>query len=379
MSTTFEFFSGKGGVGKTSMACTTAVHSADTGKKTLIVTTDPASNLADVFEQDIGHKVTAIGGVPNLWAMEIDPDKATEEYKDRALRPLRELFPPEIVKVMEEQMAGPCTAEVAAFDRFTDFIDVQSAGGEAFDLVIFDTAPTGHTLRLLELPAEWSHTIEQATHSGAQTCIGPAAAIQEQKAKYDRAIAALVDRNKTKFTFVLQPETTAIKETERSVAELKKLGIGNFHLIVNGVIPAEEAVNPFFAERSRTQQGHLAEIAKRLPYPSKTMPLFDGEIKGVSRLRTVASMLFGEVRDYRLGQSVEAATAEVAPSQLGTREEIVASISPNGASRSIFFAGKGGVGKTVLSCVTAVWLARRGYVVSEKPPKPYGCWAVGLA
>ncbi|HHW19252.1 MAG TPA: TRC40/GET3/ArsA family transport-energizing ATPase [Firmicutes bacterium] len=251
MSTKFLFFSGKGGVGKSSMACTTAVHSADSGERTLIVTTDPASNLADVFEQPIGHKVTPIEGVPGLWAMEIDPDKATHEYKERALAPLRALFPAEAVKVMEEQMSGPCTAEVAAFDRFTDFIDVPSVGGEPFDLVIFDTAPTGHTLRLLELPAQWSRAIEQAAQSGGQTCIGPAAAIQEQKAKYDRALRALRDPAQTRFIFVLHPEATAIRETERSISELKRLGIGNFELIVNGVIPSEEAVNPFFAARSK--------------------------------------------------------------------------------------------------------------------------------
>jgi len=126
MQTQFILFSGKGGVGKTSMACTSAVRYADEGKRTLIVTTDPASNLADVFEQEIGHKITPINGVPNLWAMEIDPDKATDEYKDRALAPIRELFPPEIVNVLAEQMNSPCTAEVAAFDRFTDFLDLLS-------------------------------------------------------------------------------------------------------------------------------------------------------------------------------------------------------------------------------------------------------------
>jgi arsenite-transporting ATPase len=165
--TQFLFFSGKGGVGKTTMACTTAVAEADAGTRVLIVTTDPASNLADVFEQPIGHAITPIAGVPNLWAMEIDPDRATAEYTDRTLAPIREIFPPEIVRVMEEQLAGPCTAEVAAFDRFADFLDPTApaappAGGEAFDLVIFDTAPTGHTVRLLELPEAGSKSIAES-------------------------------------------------------------------------------------------------------------------------------------------------------------------------------------------------------------------------
>jgi arsenite/tail-anchored protein-transporting ATPase len=146
MTTQFVFFSGKGGVGKTSMACTTAVRSADEGRRTLIVTTDPASNLADVFEQPIGHAITPIAGVPNLWAMEIDADRATEEYIDRAMAPIRAAFPPQMVAVMEEQMSGPCTAEVAAFDRFTDFLEPPADAAQAFDVVIFDTAPTGHTL-----------------------------------------------------------------------------------------------------------------------------------------------------------------------------------------------------------------------------------------
>ncbi|MDT8306860.1 MAG: ArsA family ATPase, partial [Anaerolineae bacterium] len=161
MQTEFIFFSGKGGVGKTSMACATAVHYAEAGRRTLIVTTDPAANLADVFEQPIGHAITPLAGIDNLWAMEIDPDRATEEYKERALSPLRAAFPPEMVAVIDEQMSGPCTAEVAAFDRFTDFLVLENAADQPvpFDVVIFDTAPTGHTIRLLELPAEWSQSI----------------------------------------------------------------------------------------------------------------------------------------------------------------------------------------------------------------------------
>jgi len=233
--TRFIFFSGKGGVGKTSMACTTAVRYADEGKKTLIVTTDPASNLADVFEQEIGHKVTPIVEVPNLWAMEIDPDKATDEYKERALAPIRALFPTESVNVMAEQMNSPCTAEVAAFDRFTDFLDAPN-----FDVVIFDTAPTGHTLRLLELPAEWSRTIEAASANSGQTCLGPAAAIQDAKGKYDRALAAMRDASRATFIFVLQPEATPIKETQRATAELAKLDIHTHEIIINGILPPAE-------------------------------------------------------------------------------------------------------------------------------------------
>ena len=362
MPTQFVFYSGKGGVGKTTMACTSAVRSADEGKRTLIVTTDPASNLADVFEQEIGHKITPITGVPNLWAMEIDPDKATDEYKDRALAPIRALFPAEIVNVMAEQMNSPCTAEVAAFDRFTDFLDAPN-----FDVVIFDTAPTGHTLRLLELPAEWSHMIENANSTNAQTCIGPAAAIQDAKAKYDRALVAMRDATQTTFIFVLQPEATPIKETHRATGELAKLGIHTHQIIINGILPLAEATNSFFAERVKMQEGYLRQIEQEFPLPTRRMYLLDGEIRGVAGLRHVARMLFdsgnGSERNVSFGAS--ALTHGMASTSLPLSRwgiwDVLARLLPNGNKRTIFFAGKGGVGKTSVSCVTALWLAQRGY------------------
>ncbi|MDP2857662.1 MAG: TRC40/GET3/ArsA family transport-energizing ATPase [Bacillota bacterium] len=358
--TRFLFFSGKGGAGKTSMACTTAVRMASQGLETLIVTTDPASNLADVFEQSIGHRVVPVEGMQRLWAMEIEPDAATQDYKDRALAPVRGLFPKEILQVMEEQMNSPCTAEVAAFDRFTDFIATPEALGRQYNVIIFDTAPTGHTLRLLELPAEWSRTIEEAALSSGQTCIGPAAAIQEQKAKYDRAIETMRDPSVTTFTFVLNPEATSIKEARRSIDELRKLGISRFEIIVNGIVPSTESRNPFMAERIEMQQGYLAQIASVLPFPAKRMYLLDAEIKGVPRLLEVGRMLFdGDTGHHLSGASADAEAVAVV--QLSPRESVLDRILPQGTSRrTIFYAGKGGVGKSVLSCVTAVWLARRG-------------------
>lgn len=360
--TQFLFFSGKGGVGKTSMACTTAVHHADAGQRTLIVTTDPASNLADLFQQPIGHTITPIVGVPGLFAMEIDSDRATEEYKDRALAPLRALFPPALVAVMEEQMSGPCTAEVAAFDRFTDFLDAPGDAGGAFDVVVFDTAPTGHTLRLIELPVEWSRSIDAAQQGSGQTCLGPAAAIQAAKHKYERAVATMRDPASTTFTFVLQPEATSLKETRRAMGGLGKLGIASQELIVNGVIPAEEIANPLFAARRAMQQGYLEQIARELPLPVRELPLFAGEIKGVERLRAVAGLLFGG------GAAMAAAgpamlAADELPAAVSAETDLAAILPrllPDSGRRTIFFAGKGGVGKTVASCVTAVWLARQG-------------------
>ena len=357
--TKFIFFSGKGGVGKTSMACVHAVRYADEGKRTLIVTTDPASNLADVFEQSIGHQVTPIANVPNLFAMEIDPDQATQEYIDRAMAPIRAAFPPQIVQVMEEQMSGPCTAEVAAFDRFTDFLDVPAENGTVFDIVIFDTAPTGHTIRLLELPAEWSQSIDAASAGSGQTCLGPAAAIQDAKLKYERALAAMRKFEQTTFIFVLHPESISIKETRRAISELSKLDIQNYYLIVNGIIPPEGTANALFAARARMQVQYLAKIQKSIPYPRQQMFLLAGEIKGVERLRQVVKIFFDGSSttstfaiDLFKPQEIDMVTP---------LNEVRARISPNGHRRTIFFAGKGGVGKTVASCITAVWLARQGH------------------
>ncbi len=374
MSTQFLFFSGKGGVGKTSMACAAAVREADRGNLTLIVTTDPASNLRDVFEQRIGHRVTPVEGVPNLWAMEIDPDRATREYIDRAMAPIREAFPRQIVEVMEEQMSGPCTAEVAAFDRFVDFIDVPrgeptptpGAPG-VFDTVIFDTAPTGHTIRLLELPAEWSRSIEEASAGSGQTCIGPAAAIQDAKRKYERALTTMRNPDMTRFVFVLQPEATSIKETHRAIGELEKLGIHTHQLIVNGIIPEEEQTSGLFAERRRMQVGYLAQIKQEFRLPQQRMHLLEHEIRGVSRLRQVAHMLFEGHRAHPAGESADAGLpvtltppAEAAPGRPAPAA-VLERILPERSARALFFTGKGGAGKTVMSCITAVWLARSGY------------------
>jgi arsenite/tail-anchored protein-transporting ATPase len=357
--TQFVFFSGKGGVGKTSMACTQAVRYADEGQRTLIVTTDPASNLADVFEQAIGHQIAPIEHVPNLWAMEIDPDRATEEYIDRAMAPIRAAFPLPMVQIMEEQMSGPCTAEVAAFDRFTDFLDMPTSNGQAFDIVIFDTAPTGHTLRLLELPAEWSQSIDSASEGSGQTCIGPAAAIQDAKHKYERAMAIMRDPAQTTFVFVLHPEAIAIKETQRAVSELGKLDIHTHQLIVNGLIPHEALGNPLFAARAAMQTRYLQQIETDLPLPTRRMVLLVGEIKGVDRLREVGRMFFDGVHESTHQRVNVSASVSVQP--LTAAEDVLSCVSPNGHRRTVFFAGKGGVGKTVASCITAVWLARRGY------------------
>jgi arsenite/tail-anchored protein-transporting ATPase len=360
MRTNFTFFSGKGGVGKTSMACAHAVRYASQGKRTLIVTTDPASNLADVFEQPIGHQITPVAGLPGLYAMEIDPDQATREYIDRAMEPIRAVFPAQMVQVMEEQMSGPCTAEVAAFDRFTDFLELTSENGSGFDEVIFDTAPTGHTIRLLELPAEWSHSIDAASAGSGQTCLGPAAAIQDAKHKYERALAAMRSSQHTQFIFVLHPEAISIKETRRAISELQKLEISNFGLIVNGIIPAEGAQNPLFAARAEMQARYLAQIDTDLPYPQQRMFLLAGEIKGLERLQQVSAAFF-DGAPVSFASHSAGADQDPIPAGANFHADVSARLKPEVGRRTLFFAGKGGVGKTIASCLSAVWLARQGY------------------
>ena len=352
--TKFFFFSGKGGVGKTSMASATAVFYAETGAKTLIVTTDPASNLADVFEQSIGHKVTPINGVQNLWAMELDSGKATAEYKDRALAPYRELFDDSIVAVMEEQLNSPCTEEMASFDKFVDFIE-----NPEFEVVIFDTAPTGHTIRLLELPVDWSRHIAESEQGSGQTCLGPVQVLQDSRAKYDRAIAVLQDPDRTTFAFVVQPEATPIKETERSVGELARIGINSNLLIINGILPPEHCRIPFFQKRSQMQQEYLKVIEARLKLPAKKVYLLEEEIKGLDFLRHIGRQLWRDTAEQP--RSLSAEPAGVPGLSKHINPDVQQLLLPQkGQARSVFFAGKGGVGKTSVSCITAVWLAKQG-------------------
>lgn len=278
--TKYLFFSGKGGVGKTTMAAATAIHHAKSGKKTLIVTTDPASNLADVFEQAIGHRISPIHGIPNLDAMEIDPDAATREYKERLIGPYRGVMPEDLIASLEENLSGPCTTEMAAFDRFVDFME-----GDEYDVIVFDTAPTGHTIRLLELPVDWSKHIEQSAKGSGQTCLGPVQTIQDSKEKYDRATALLRDRDRTTFVFVMRPEALSLYETLRASKELETIGIRSGLTVINGILPLEACSAAFFRRKYDVQQRVVAEVEASVRTPILKMPLRDSEVKGIPGLR----------------------------------------------------------------------------------------------
>ena len=288
------FFSGKGGVGKTSLASATAVRLADAGQRTLLVTTDPASNLADVFEQEIGPSPRPIATVPGLDAQEIDAEAAARTYRDKALTPLRGLLPEEMLRTVEEQMSGPCTVEIAGFD---EFIACMLDGH--YDRVVFDTAPTGHTLRLLGLPAAWSVHIEDSARGSGQTCIGPVDQLQTSKEQYDEAMRRLRDGEDTVFVFVSQPERTAVQETLRASRELETLGISNQRLYINGVIPEDAAAHPFFRSRREMQRAAIGELVTRFPGAADEVPLLEDEVKGVPMLRELGKWVRFDVHAIR--------------------------------------------------------------------------------
>lgn len=360
--TTYHFFSGKGGVGKTTMACATALQFAKEGRKTLIITTDPASNLSDVFETEIGHSIRRLPGSENLWGMEIDPDEATKEYRERILAPMRATMPESVLNVMEEQFNSPCTTEIASFDRFVDFMTEEEFGeGLKFDHIIFDTAPTGHTIRLLELPVDWSKHIEESAQGSGQTCIGPVASIQENKKKYDKAISLMADPDRTRFTFVLLAEGTSLYETRRAHQELSAIGVANADFIVNGLLPEEVCDHEFFRSRYNMQQNYLRQIEDMFGADKvRNMYQRDSEIRGVDGLHHIAADLYGNgAPNWSLNDNRLAKTEPFTQEASDEIEKLLTKRSSG--TKSVYFTGKGGVGKTVVSCATAVHLAEKGY------------------
>ena len=363
----YIFFSGKGGVGKTTMAAASAVHYAESGKKTLIVTTDPASNLADVFEQEIGHKITPVKGIQNLWAMEIEPDQATREYRERIIAPYRGIMPDDVIASLEENLSGPCTTEMAAFDRFIGFME-----DDGYDIIVFDTAPTGHTLRLLELPVDWSRHIGQAAAGSGQTCLGPVQTIQDSKDKYDRATALLRDAGRTTFIFVMRPEELSLYETLRASKELETIGIRATTLIINGILPEEVCGIEFFRKKYEAQQQVLRSTAEAIHTPASSMLLRDNEVKGLPALRSVADELFHDRKPSFQSVAGPGASDSVflekpdierlwLPGHTSRPDNSGAPLLAGEKTKSLFFTGKGGVGKTSISCVAALFNAQQGF------------------
>lgn len=277
------FFAGKGGVGKTSMSCVTAAYLADKGFKTLLLTTDPASHIGDVFEQVIDEKIQELKGIDNLHALKIDPKKAAKEYKNKIMSDAKKNnYSPEMLMALEEELDSPCTEEMAAFDRFTDYAD-----NEEFDAIIFDTAPTGHTLRLLELPLSWNKQIE--LKSAMNTVNEGDLKAQE---RFKRVISKMRDKEQTTFAFVVYPENTPIQEAYRAVAELKGAEIYTQLIIANQVLPVEYCTTEYFKKRREMQDKHLTVIKEKFDCEILEMPLFAEEIKGLAIIREAASELY---------------------------------------------------------------------------------------
>lgn len=348
--TKFIFFSGKGGVGKSTMSCATAVWLARKGYSTLLVTTDPAPNLSDIFLQTIGNNITPINDVPNLSAIEIDPDAASEAYRERIIGPMKDLLDEKSLKTIKEQLKSPCVEEVAAFDRFIEFMCKPR-----YDVVIFDTAPTGHTIRLLELPGGWSDEISK----GGATCIGPSSSLQGAKAQYDEALSYLRDGQKTSFIFVLKPERLSLIETKRSTEELSKLGVKTNLLIVNGVLPDEAVTDKFFERIKKEENEEIERINEEFKSVKKAMyPLKDGEVNGLKSLEAVAAYLY-EGKPEEADESVDTSGVEFHPSD--DWQSIDRILTPANGTRYLFFTGKGGVGKSTIACAASVYLAKRGF------------------
>ncbi|MFN2315156.1 MAG: TRC40/GET3/ArsA family transport-energizing ATPase, partial [Gemmatimonadales bacterium] len=219
--TPYLFFTGKGGVGKTSVACATAVGLADAGRRVLLVSTDPASNLDDVFGLRAGQTPTPVPGLAGLSLMNLDPESAAADYRERTVAPYRGVLPDTVVAGMEEQLSGACTVEIAAFNEFTSLLSDPDIF-DRYDHVLFDTAPTGHTLRLLSLPSAWSGFLD--TTSAGASCLGPLAGLEHQREQYASSVRTLADAGQTTVILVSRPEATALREAARAGGELAALG-----------------------------------------------------------------------------------------------------------------------------------------------------------
>jgi len=337
-------------VGKTSLACATAVTLADRGRKVLLVSTDPASNLDEVLGTELGHLATPIPGVPNLWAMNIDPEKAAREYRERMVGPYRDVLPEAAVASMEEQFSGSCTLEIAAFDEFARLLG-DGRATVAFDHVIFDTAPTGHTLRLLSLPSAWDGFL--ANNTTGTSCLGPLAGLQPQQQLYRNTVLALADPATTTLVLVSRPEAAALSEAQRTSQELAALGVANQHLVINGVFVATEREDPIALAMERRSQAALDKIPAGLDHLPRTMvPLAPHGLLGANALR---AFIEGKLTAPHASRSHEAV-------DLPTLAGLVDALESTGRG-VIMTMGKGGVGKTTIAAAIAVALAERGYPV----------------
>jgi arsenite-transporting ATPase len=347
------FFTGKGGVGKTSVACATAVTLAERGRRVLLVSTDPASNLDEVLETSLGSEPRPVVAAPRLFALNIDPEAAAHAYRERLVAPYRGVLPDAALRSIEEQLSGACTVEIAAFDEFSKLLGDERATA-AFDHVVFDTAPTGHTLRLLELPAAWTGFLEANT--GGTSCLGPLAGLKAQQALYAASRRALTDPEKTALVLVARPDAAALREAERTRRELCELGIERQALVINGVFRATDAADAVARAIERAGNEALATMPAGLRAlgPSE-LPLLPFGLIGMAALRA----LFKGRQPTESGAVELPATPEAHATSLA---ELVVGLEAGGRG-VVMTMGKGGVGKTTIAVNVALELVRRGHDV----------------
>ena len=349
--TQFLFLTGKGGVGKTSTACAAAVALADSGKKVLLISTDPASNLQDVFGIELTSTPKAVPSVENLFASNIDPEASAKAYRENVVGPYRDKFPEAVVVTMEEQLSGACTVEIAAFDEFTGFLTNREIVGR-YDHIIFDTAPTGHTLRLLQLPTAWNGFLEESTHGAS--CLGPLSGLSDKKELYANAVAALSDPAKTTLILVTRPDVSALLEGDRASKELKEIGIKNQMLIINGLLQVhneDDEISSAFYQRQRDALKQIPESLKETV--TYSLPYVSYSLTGVGNLRNLFT-------PYGIS-SIEVDT-ENYPVNLPGLQAVIEDFLNDG-TKLIFTMGKGGVGKTTIASAIAVGLVEKGHRV----------------
>lgn len=342
--TKYLFFTGKGGVGKTSTACAVAVNLADRSKKVLLVSTDPASNLQDVFHTELNGKGVTIDGVPGLIVANLNPEEAAREYRESVIAPYRGKLPESVLINMEEQLSGSCTVEIAAFDQFSHFITDQVTEDQ-YDHIIFDTAPTGHTLRMLQLPSAWSNFISESTHGAS--CLGQLAGLEEKKGMYKDAVSNLSNSVKTTLLLVSRPDETPLLEAERSSLELRELGICNQFLIVNGVLAeASDGVSQKILDKHRAAMQDMPHGLKQLT--TFSLPLRSYNILGLDNIRA-----------FFQHDAYEKAAITIKPENYPSIHSLIEDLHKTG-KKVIFTMGKGGVGKTTIAAVIALALAEKG-------------------
>lgn len=354
--TKYLFFTGKGGVGKTSLACATAVEMADAGKAVLLVSTDPASNLKDVLESQVDEQIKPVKGTDRLFAININPENSAEEYRNRVTQPLEGIASKAEIKKIREDLSGACTTEIASFDEFSRFVSGETEGTK-FDVIIFDTAPTGHTLRLLELPAAWSSFTDENPEGAS--CLGPTSALKSGKERYHTVVNRLRDASLTSFYIVARAEKASLKEASRTSDELKELGMSNQLLYINGVFKAIDK-NDLLAQKieaiGNEQLNSIPDNLKTLPL--KTFPLLPYNVLGILKLRSLFnSELQKSISENNLLKS------ETHIQVLKGIDQLVDELSANQQYGLIMTMGKGGVGKTIAASAIAVLLAKKGFEV----------------